>query len=66
MWGVTMGEDYAALYTIVNGILEGYRNQVVVGGQLALGDGSTATPASVSQSPPMPASLLKQEVISVK
>ena len=63
MWGVTMGADYAQVYTIVNDILDGYRKSSA--GQLALGDGSSATPASVSQSPPMPAWLLKQELISV-
>ena len=58
-----MGADYTEVYTIVNGILDGYRKSS--GGQFAIGDGSTATPASVSQSPPMPAWLLKQQVISV-
>ena len=61
MWGVTMGADYAQVYTIVNDILDDYRKSPA--GQFAIGDGSTAT--SVSQSPPMPAWLLKQEVISV-
>jgi hypothetical protein len=62
MWGVTMGADYAQVYTIVNDILDDYRTSPA--GQFAIGDGST-TLASVSQSPPMPAWLLKQEVISV-
>jgi hypothetical protein len=61
MWGVTMGADYAQVYTIVNDILDDFRMSPT--GQFAIGDGSTAT--SVSQSPPMPAWLLKQEVISV-
>ena len=63
MWGVTMGDDYAEVYMIVNNVLDDYRKSSAE--QLTIGDGSTTTPASVSQSPPMPAWLLKQEVISV-
>ena len=58
-----MGADYAQVYTIVNDILDDYHKSSA--GQFAIGDGSTATPTSVSQSPPMPSWLLKQEVISV-